>query len=284
MQGAFNTALELVPEGIRKSLESLGERERRRAEEIRLRTGFPAGVLLPEGERRLGNAVTAGDIAHVLDRASRSSLHAVQHELRRGFLCARGGLRIGVCGTMAGETLRDYSSLALRLPHEVRGAGAEIMGELRPFESSILIISPPGGGKTTFLRELIRNASESGRRVSLCDERGEVAAMWQGRAAFDLGPCTDVLSGAPKAEGVMALLRAMNPQIIALDEISAGADGAALEQAASCGAAVFATAHGAGVEEVRRRPHYARIFEMGIFQKAVVIGADARRSYRVVEL
>lgn len=285
MPSAFDTALALLPEGIAAPLRGLAPAQRCRGEEIRLRLGFPPSVAMPEGERSLGALpVTAADIAHVLDRASRSSLHAVQHELRQGFITAAGGLRIGVCGTVAGESIRDFSSLAIRLPHEVRGAGGEIMDALEPFTGSVLIISPPGGGKTTFLRELIRRASCAGARVSLCDERGEVAAVWQGRAAFDLGPHTDILSGVNKSEGIMMLLRAMNPDIIALDEVSAVADMAALEQAQSCGAAVYATAHGSGVEELRRRGCWARLLGAGMFHRAVLIEKGAERSYKLVDL
>jgi len=284
MLSAFDRALALLPGHISSALRNVDPQLRARAEEIRLRTGFPCSLVLPEGEKRWGADVEAADIAHVLDRASRSSLHAVQHELRQGFITASGGLRIGVCGTVAGESLRDFISLAIRLPHEVKGAGGEIMDSLRPFTQSVLIISPPGGGKTTLLREMIRNASESGRRVCVCDERAEVAAMWQGRPVFDLGPCTDVLSGAGKAGGIMMLLRAMNPQIIALDEISAAEDTFAIEQAAGCGAAIFATAHGMGVEELMRRTQYARLFDLGVFQHVIVIENGAKRSYRMVEL
>ncbi len=259
-----------------------------RAEEIRLRMGYPASLLVEGREESLGGKeVDEQDIAFVLDRASRSSLHSVQSQLGQGFIQAGFGIRLGVCGCF-GETgigsLRDVSSLAVRLPHELRGIGAGAMERLKPFDCSVLIISPPGGGKTSFLRELIRCASLSGQRVSLCDERGEVAAMWQGRSSFDLGPMTDVLSGTEKRKGIMMLLRAMNPRIIALDEISAEADGPALEQAICCGAHIFATAHGAGVEEIKRRRHYRRLIDDGLFQKAVIISGRDKRHYQVVDI
>lgn len=134
------------------------------------------------------------------------------------------------------------------------------------------------------MREMIRLASESGKRVSLCDERCEVAAMSAGKSAFDLGPTTDVLSGVGKAEGIMMLLRSMNPHIIALDEISSSSDLPALEQAACCGVAVVATAHASGVEEMIKRPYYRGVLDLGLFEKAVVIEPGERRRYKVVEL
>ena len=288
MHSSLSIAAELMPERIRRLLERVDVREAVKAEEIRLRTGLSASLLLPSGEKSLGGeAISMAEIAYVLDRASRSSLHSVRHELCQGYLTARGGIRIGICGTSAGgmgEGIRDCSSLALRLPHEMKEAGAQVISAVKPFEGSVLIISPPGGGKTTLLRNLIRCASESGKRVAVCDERGEIAAMWQGRAGFELGPHTDVLSGFGKAEGIMMLLRAMNPQIIALDEISASVDCEALERCACCGAEVFATAHASSVEDMQRRPHYRRIIEMGIFRKAIIIKRGERREYKLVEL
>ncbi len=289
MLPAWERLLEILPGSIRTELVGIEKTMLLRAEEIRLRLFHPPTLLLPEGERKMGKEpVGEAEIAHVLDRASRSSLHSVQRELRQGFISAGGGIRLGVCGTVSGngatEGIRDVSSLAIRIPHEVRGAGEEIMDRLKPFDSSVLIISPPGGGKTTFLRELIRVASDSGKRVCLCDERGEVAASWRGKPGFELGEHTDILSGAPKAEGIMMLLRAMNPQIIALDEISASADAGALEQALCCGAEVFATAHGRSLEELKRRRHYKALLDMGLFKKAVIISGRGRRCYEVVDI
>ena len=280
---------EILPERIFSLFSSLERGKKERVEELRLRLGASPGIILPDGAACVGGAaVTETEIAHILDRASRSSLHSVQRELRQGFINASGGIRIGVCGMAAGgtaiEAIRDVSSLAIRIPHELRGAGAEIMNDLRPFNNSVLIVSPPGVGKTSFLRELIREASENGRRVCLCDERGEVAAMWRGRASFSLGTNTDVLSGVPKAEGIIMLLRSMNPQIIALDEISAAADAEALEQAAYCGCTIFATAHGRNVEELARRRHYANLLNMGMFEKAVVISPGEKRHFEVVDI
>ena len=291
MREGFETAAGLLPMELRKELEKLGGGVREQAEEIRLRSGREPALLLPEGERGFApwHRVEPGELMRVLDRASGCSLHSVQDELRRGFITAAGGVRIGICGTGVGaggrEGIRDISSLAIRIPRQVEGVGEKAINALRPFTQSVLILSPPGGGKTTFLRELIRLSSAAGRRVAVCDERGEIAGMWQGRAQFDLGPGADILTGVDKAEGVMMLLRAMNPQIIAIDELSAPEDAEAAEKAANCGSVIFATAHAAGVEQMKRRRVYARLLETGIFEKAVVIsGTGKGRRYTVEEL
>lgn len=286
----FEMAVRLLPQTLRLAAEKADKSMKARAEEIRLRLGREPTLVLPEGEKVFcpGHHVSGEELAFVLDRASRSSLHSVQSQIKRGFLTAEGAVRIGICGlAVMGngvEGMKDFSSLALRIPRQVEGAGGEIMSRLLPRTSSVLILSPPGGGKTTFLRELVRRASGEGHRVSVCDERGELAAVWQGAAQFDLGECTDILTGAPKAEGAMMLLRAMNPEIIAMDEISAEEDIEAVASAANCGCAIYAAAHASGIEQLRKRPLYSKLMDLGIFEKVVVISGRENRQYKVVEL
>lgn len=290
MPEGFAKAAALLPEALRAAALSLPEADRSRAEEIRLRAGREASVLLPEGERVFlrGAAVSARDLAEVLERATCSSVHTAEHELRRGFVSASGGVRVGVCGTLSDSErggMRAVSSLCVRVPRQIKSAGAAAIARLGNGALSVLVLSPPGGGKTTFLRELVRTSSDGGARVCLCDERGEVAAVWDGQPRFDVGRCTDVLTAAPKAEAAMLLLRAMNPQVIALDEITAARDVEAIETVANCGVKVYATAHAAGADELRRRPLYRHLLELRAFDAAVVIsGSGPDRSYEVTGL
>lgn len=290
MPEGFLAAAALLPDRLRAAALALPETDRLRAEEIRLRSGREPAVLLPEGERVFCRGVKADtrDMSAVLELATCSSVHAAEHELRRGFVSARGGVRVGVCGTLADTergAVRLPSSVCIRVPRQVRSAGAEAIAQLSRSDASVLALSPPGGGKTTFLRELVRAVSDAGTRVSLCDERAEVAAVWDGQPQFDVGRCTDVLTGAPKADAAMLLLRAMNPQVIALDEITEARDIEAIEAAANCGVRVYATAHAAGVDELRRRPLYRQLMELRAFDTAVVIsGAGERRRYEVERL
>lgn len=287
MPEGFSRAASLLPDALAGAALALPETDRGRAEEIRLRAGREPSVLLPEGERVFcrGLKADARDMSEVLERATCSSVHTAEHELRRGFVSARGGVRVGVCGTLSDTEsggMRAISSVCIRVPRQIKGAGAEAAAQLTKSNASVLVLSPPGGGKTTFLRELVRVSSDAGTRVSLCDERAEVAAVWDGQPQFDVGRCTDVLTGTPKADAAMLLLRAMNPQVIALDEITAGRDMEAIEHAANCGVRVYATAHASGVDELRRRPLYRRLTELRAFDAAVVIsGAGERRRYSV---
>jgi len=153
-----------------------------------------------------------------------------------------------------------------------------------------LPLAPPGGGKTTLLRDLVRCLSQGAegqtpQRVSLVDERGEVAVLYRGEPQMDVGPRTDVLDRCPKAEGIPMMLRAMNPQIIAVDEITAWADLLAMTMAANCGVGLLATIHCAGVEELERKPLYRELLDARVFSLAVQIeNLEGERRYHVEEL
>lgn len=287
MPDSFENAARLLPDRLRQAARLLPENERLRAEEIRLRVGREPSILLPEGEKAFcrGKRLCQSELRAVLEAATGSSIHSASRDMARGFLTARGGVRIGMCGVLGGERMRELSSLAMRIPRQLPTDGRNEIELLSQTRESVLVISPPGGGKTTFLRELVRTVSDSGIRIALADERGEVAAVFEGEPQFDVGRCTDVLTGGTKAEGALLLLRALNPQIIALDEITAPEDLAAIEQIAGCGVGAFATAHASGTDELMLRPLYRRLLALGIFKKAVIIHRNgARREYRVEKL
>lgn len=280
MPEGWEMAAALLPDHLRSS------RLLQEAEELRLRRGSAPTVLRAGREETLvPTPVTAELLQFVLDRASRGSLHAVQPELRRGYVTAPGGVRVGVCGTVTPSGVPDpeaLSSLCVRVPRQVPGAGAEILPRL--CGSSVLILSPPGGGKTTFLRELIRVSSQAGERIGLADERGEVAALWRGVPAFCLGPCTDVIADLPKAEAALMLLRSMGEEVIAMDEVADAADLEALRLLSGCGVRLFATAHAASLAELRQKPLLAPLIGDGLFDRAVIIEGRGPRHYRLEAL
>ena len=182
---------------------------------------------------------------------------------------------------------RQISSAALRIPREIKGAADEIMPRAFPEGGlrSILIVSPPGGGKTTLLRDMIRSLSYMGRRVAVSDERGEIAAISAGIPQMDLGPRTDVLDACPKAQGILSLLRCMNPQVIAVDEITSPEDAKALISAANCGVKLLATAHGDGLSDLKERHIYSQLSDSAVFDGAVCItNINGRRVHEFEEL
>lgn len=284
----FAQAAGVLPAEVGRCALALPEEVRRCAEEIRLRLGRPPTVTLPEGERPIPGAptVTERALQELLERAGRWSLHTVLEQVRRGYLTLEGGHRLGLCGTAVTQedriiALRELTSADLRIARHVRGGAAEIIDSLyhEGRLQSTLIAAPPGAGKTTLLRDLICTVSDGGAgraplRVAVADERGELAGAF-GRQP--LGAHTDVLTGCPKATAVLMLLRAMSPQVVAVDEITVPEDVRAMEQAMGCGAVLLATAHGGGAEDLYRRPLYREMMTRGIFRRVVTIRMEGGR-------
>ena len=293
-ESGVEQAARVLPLRLRSGVMSLPEDRRSQIEELRLRVGLPMAAVLPEGERALaGPPVTQQELEQLLELASRASVHAVLDQLSRGYLTVQGGHRVGLCGTVALEdgavrTIRKLSSAAVRVARQFPGAAEEVLPSLLEsgrLESALIL----GLGKTTLPRDLVRavSAGEGAppRRVGVADERGEIAALFDGVPQLDVGPRTDVMEGCPKAWGLMTLLRGMNPQVLAVDEITAPEDVAALVSAAGCGVTLLATAHGENRADLSRRAVYAPLWERSLFRRLVTIRrGQTGREYLVEEL
>lgn len=293
----YREAAAVLPVQLRKAAMTLSEEQQCRAEEFRLRVGQPLTVLLPEGEVFLGESVKAEELEVLCNIATEFSRYAAAETLREGYLTVKGGFRIGLCGTAvmkdgANTNLKNFSSASVRIARERPGIAEDLAKQLfrdGDFQNT-LILSPPGAGKTTLLRDLVRSLSVGvapygPRRVSLIDERGEVAVMYRGEPQMDVGPYTDVLDACPKALGIPMVLRAMNPQIIAVDEITAYQDIKAMSLAVGCGVRLLATIHAANLEELQEKPLYRTLMEERIFTFAVLISkTETGRLYCVEEL
>lgn len=292
----FEEAAALLPPALRREAQALPPLARRRVEEIRLRSGRPPTVVIGRDELPLGQApVERRDLELTVEIATRASAHTALERVRQGYFTVRGGHRIGLCGSVWTEdgqvkNLRSLSSLNIRVARAVPGCGEEVLPALfREGEfQNTLLLSPPGGGKTTLLRDLTRLLSGgigcSPLRVGLCDERGEVASLWEGTPQFDVGERTDVLEGCPKAQGLMILLRGMNPQALCCDEVTAPADCAALEQCGNCGVKLLCTVHAGSVEDLLRKPLYRELLDRGGFEKAVILRRWTNPRYVVEDL
>lgn len=289
----FLNAAAFLPKHLRRCVAALPAQLQSQGEEIRLRVGRPMTLVTPEGEIPTGSIITGEDLALTLEIASQCSAYAVLEQVKNGYVSLRGGHRLGLCGTGVmrdGEVanLRQISSMALRVAREIPGPATGLLGELQEEGrlQSTLILSPPGLGKTTLLRDLIRCVSDGQGipplRVGLADERGELAAMYAGAPGMKIGSRTDVVDGCPKAAAMLLLLRGMNPQVLAVDEITAEEDVRAMELAAGCGVVLLATAHGGGVADLKRRRLYRRMMEEGIFRRVISIHREGgERRYRV---
>lgn len=269
--------LEFLPENIKAALRHVNLN---RLYEIRLRAGKPVAVNYEGKYRYLGACgltdkasaaltVSLAEIGDTVFSAGKFSVYSVEEQLKRGFVTAEYGERIGLAGQYVFEkgqalTVRDFTSLCVRVPHEIEGCGDEIYGKcLKDRIRSILLMSPPGIGKTTILRDLSRTLSRDTRKnILVCDERGEISAG-------DTGDTSDVLLFADKSTAFEAGIRAMRPDIMITDELSA-ADCAAVERAIFGGVKVIASAHFAEISDVK--PPFADLFERYVLLDAEEIG------------
>ena len=275
----------IFPEPLAGAVSELPAAEGDRIEELRLRAGCPATRVVGGRELILSRNgadlfCTSAQLSAILRKASDYAAYAVQEQVASGFLTLPGGHRLGICGTAVTEggrilTLKDFTALNLRLARERPGAADAAAALLWSRPASTLILGPPGRGKTTLLRDLIRQLSDRRReRIAVVDERGELAACVGGVPQLNVGRHTDVLSACPKAEGIELLCRTMGPQWIAVDEISAEADAEAMLRASNCGVRFLATAHAEGREDLRRRPVYRRLLEANLFENLVLLRPD----------
>lgn len=255
----------------------------RQIQEIRIRAGRP--VLASGGGReyRSGQTLAAAQVGEILAYISNYSLYAYEEEVRRGFLSLPGGHRVGLAGRTILEqgqikTLTEISSLNIRFAHEIKGCADGLFPCLWRGETLLhtLIVSAPGYGKTTLLRDCIRQISDgsgghAGKTVGVVDERSEIAGSYRGTPGNDLGLRTDVLDGCPKSEGIMMLIRSMAPEVVAVDEIGGRDDIAALTSAMRCGCVLLATIHGSAMEELYQKPELEEMMEQKMFRRFVLL-------------
>lgn len=284
----YSKALNLLPSSLRTQF---SHDDKWNVEEIRLRRGRLPTVIAEGREISVGIiSVNQKHMESVLEKASGASMYAYEQQIKNGYINYEG-IRIGICATAifsAGElrAFKDLSSLDIRLPGKFKGNIDGLLSSLRETDfKSTLIISPPGQGKTTLLRELVRRVSNEGRRISVVDDRNEISASSGAEAYYDLGFSSDVMVGVPKKEASIMLLRSMNPQIIALDEISHSEDIQAVLEICGCGVEIFATAHGASLDELRQRRLYRAVLEENIFSNIVTIKSfSGTREYGYMRL
>ena len=271
MRCAWEALIGLLPQSLKEDVDKQG---REQLQELRLRLGMQPELITKCGNSHLRHTVTNEMLQHIVNNACRYSPWTAT-TAASGYITAQGGHRIGLCGEVIMRSdqmadVKNLSSICIRVARDFPGIGSKIATN-----GSLLIIGRPGCGKTTLLRDIIRNRSENRQgSVGVVDERGELFPNVQGKPCFPPGSRTDILSGCPKGRGVELLLRTMSPATIAVDEITADADCKGLLHAAWCGVDLIATAHAGSVRDFLMRPVYRPLVESHIFTKVIVMQPD----------
>ena len=284
----------LFPAKIREILEKTGF-NLEELYEIRLRVNAPMIVIYGGKEyfvakdgrltKNMQNVcmIEAEDLRETMEYVSNYSMYAFEEEIRKGFITIQGGHRVGIAGktVLDGDkikSLKYISYINLRLSHQIKGCATPILPYIMKKNNvcHTLIISPPMCGKTTLLRDLIRQVSDGnryleGKTVGVVDERSEIAACYRGIPQNDMGIRTDVLDGCAKHMGMQMMLRSMTPEILAVDEIGSRTDKEAIDAVMNCGCCLLATAHGASMEKMQMRPALRQMAEEKIFERYVIL-------------
>jgi len=279
---AVSTFRQFLSAEVAKHLDTINAGDFSKISEIRLRANKPMIVKFTGYKPPLQSSFrpTSDDISETMERISRHSFYAFESELTMGYITLPGGHRVGVAGQVVMEngTVRTWkyiSAINIRVAHSVTGCADGVLPHIFSGRSlyHTMVISPPGYGKTTMLRDIVRQISNKGVTVGLADERSEVAGCFQGIPQNDVGICTDVLDGCPKAIAMVMLLRAMSPDVIAVDELGGEADATAVDAVLNAGVKLLCTAHGTGVGDAFANPALAKMLERGIFERFIVLGS-----------
>lgn len=284
--------LQYFPLRIREKINNKLGQDYSNLEEIRVRVNCSIILKFNNKEEIIQDKITNQDTKEILQFVCENSIYAYQNEINHGYITIRGGHRVGITGNCVIENGKVINisyiySLNFRISRQKIGAANEVIKHIIDIEKdnifTTLIVSPPGAGKTTILRDLIRQLSTGieyinfkGKTIGVADERGEIAAMYKGIPQNDIGIRTDVLDNIPKCIGMEMLIRSMAPQIIVADEIGNLEDVNAINYATSCGVKGIFTAHGESLEDINMNLYLRKIIKLNIFEIIIFLDKSNR--------
>ena len=276
--------LEYLSTNIRRELEKDMQDD---IEEIRLRNNKKLTLKIGRKLKTLDYIVNTQDVLRTFEKICENSVYSYRRQICDGFITIRGGHRVGIVGSAVIENgqvinMNYISSLNFRIARQKIGCSNNIIDEL--IGHNTLIISPPGCGKTTLLRDIIRNISNRGFTVGVVDERGEIAAMYKGIPQNDIGENTDVIDNIPKDRGMRILVRSMSPEVIACDEIGSYEDVYAIDYAMCSGVKGIFTAHGEDIEEINKNPELSKLMQKHVFERIVVLNPQKLGETRCIHI
>lgn len=273
---------------------NINDEELEMLEEIRVRNNLPLILKIGQAEKVIDYKITTEDINYIFQKICENSIYSYQKQIANGFITVQGGNRVGIVGTAVLDgndkviNFNYISGLNFRISRQIIGCSNQIVDEIFNGCGGIyntLIISKPGIGKTTLLRDIVRNVSNGmpnkfkGMNVTVIDERGEISATYKGIMQNDLGMRTDVINDIPKYIGMKMAIRSMAPKVIVADEIGNKRDSEAIKYAMCCGVKGIFTAHGASLEELEKNPEISDLLENKIFEKIICIKDREGKNY-----
>lgn len=300
----FEDVMYGIPDRIKDVLLRLDSDIKIHTQEIRLRAGKPVALTVKGSQLfvtqnfgtsfgALGNMLVASaqEVNESFIKFCRHSVYSHKSELSNGYLMLRGGYRAGVCGTAVIEngiitSMRDITSLNIRIAKEIKGCADDVIKSWNG--GGVLICGAPGSGKTTLIRDMVRQFSigRAGEplKVAVVDTRGEIAASVDGLPQADLGSSTDVLIGCPKALGIEMAVRTLYPDIVVFDEIGNMEEVEAVAQGLNAGVKVVTTAHAGSLSDLSRRPQIKKLLETGAIDMLVFCERPAGTNVKIYEL
>lgn len=268
-----------------KAREELSKFDSNSLEEIRIRNNRPIFLKIGQDEVRTGYTIYTEEILEILQKICDNSIYTYQNQICNGYITIKGGHRIGITGNVVikdGQVtnISHIYSLNFRIARQVLDCSNYVLPYVINKNSifNTILVSPPGRGKTTILRDLVRKLSNGiteyhfkGINVAVADERGEIAAMYKGVPQNDIGERTDVLDNIPKALGMKMLVRSMNPKVIVADEIGTKEDVEAIKYAICSGVKGIFTAHGDSIDDIIQNPILSELYMENLFERIIFI-------------